>query len=281
MFSSINVFAVSGSNAVLEGIENFIKQERKIYFSGYSRNYNGAAKYFNNRNTSSKDRNILFIDDPNFKKAVTINFLKDYHIGLENRKVKTLVYTDSNDEIYMNNLLQSNVRGILHDNETPLAAFFLKQNDLAIMSYLTEDSHAGKDRLLKQTGVKFIETLKLIDSGCVCYDPQINSIITRRYAWARDDVNLKYDSSGLPQRFEKIKKLTAREKEILCKIKEGKSNKEIANELFISVKTVEATKYRVIKKLSLNSTTELIIFSLTNILTTILPVLLIAGDSMQ
>lgn len=102
-------------------------------------------------------------------------------------------------------------------------------------------------------GRKFIETIKLIDRGCDCYDELVSSIIIGRYAWARGDGDIKSllrNSIGLPEPDEIISKLTIREKEIVCKIKEGKSNKKIADELFISVKTVESIKFRMIKKAS-------------------------------
>ncbi len=52
--------------------------------------------------------------------------------------------------------------------------------------------------------------------------------------------------------------LSAREKEILKWLKEGLSTKEIAEKLFISHKTVETHKSRIMKKFNVNRTTDLI-----------------------
>ena len=58
--------------------------------------------------------------------------------------------------------------------------------------------------------------------------------------------------------------LTTREREVLQMIAEGKTNKEIATLLNLSVYTVEAHRGRVMEKLNLHSTGELVRFALRN-----------------
>jgi DNA-binding NarL/FixJ family response regulator len=58
--------------------------------------------------------------------------------------------------------------------------------------------------------------------------------------------------------------LTSREREVLQMIAEGKTNKEIATSLELSVYTVEAHRGRVMEKLNLHSTGELVRFALRN-----------------
>jgi DNA-binding NarL/FixJ family response regulator len=55
--------------------------------------------------------------------------------------------------------------------------------------------------------------------------------------------------------------LTTREREVLQLIAEGKTNKEIATSLTLSVYTVEAHRGRVMEKLNLHSTGELVRFA--------------------
>ncbi len=55
--------------------------------------------------------------------------------------------------------------------------------------------------------------------------------------------------------------LTSREREVLQLIAEGKTNKEIATSLNLSVYTVEAHRGRVMEKLNLHSTGELVRFA--------------------
>lgn len=58
--------------------------------------------------------------------------------------------------------------------------------------------------------------------------------------------------------------LTSREREVLQMIAEGKTNKEIATSLKLSVYTIEAHRGRVMEKLNLHSTGELVRFALRN-----------------
>jgi two-component system response regulator NreC len=61
--------------------------------------------------------------------------------------------------------------------------------------------------------------------------------------------------------------LTSREREVLQMIAEGKTNKEIATILNLSVYTVDAHRGRIMEKLNLHSTTELVKFAIRNGLT--------------
>lgn len=58
--------------------------------------------------------------------------------------------------------------------------------------------------------------------------------------------------------------LTAREREIVQLLAEGKSNKEVANALNISVKTAETHRSRIMAKLGLRSIGELVRFAVRN-----------------
>lgn len=65
-----------------------------------------------------------------------------------------------------------------------------------------------------------------------------------------------------PQSVSKFELLSKREVELLKLIAEGKSNKEIADELFISVRTVESHKNHIMVKLELKNQVELIKFAI-------------------
>ena len=68
--------------------------------------------------------------------------------------------------------------------------------------------------------------------------------------------------SGLDDRFLLKQKLTKREMEVLGLIVQFKNNKIIGQELYISDQTVSAHRKRIMKKLGVNSTVNLIKFSL-------------------
>jgi DNA-binding NarL/FixJ family response regulator len=63
--------------------------------------------------------------------------------------------------------------------------------------------------------------------------------------------------------------LTARERDVLQKLAEGKSVKEIAHDLIISVKTVETFRHRIEDKLHLNSIAELTKYAIREGLTSL------------
>lgn len=58
--------------------------------------------------------------------------------------------------------------------------------------------------------------------------------------------------------------LTSREREVLTMIAEGKTNKEIANALTLSVYTVESHRGSVMEKLNLHNTGDIVRFALRN-----------------
>lgn len=62
----------------------------------------------------------------------------------------------------------------------------------------------------------------------------------------------------------RLSNLTKREREILKLIADGLSYKEIGNELFISVRTVETHKNNILQKLELKSTIDLVKFAIKN-----------------
>jgi DNA-binding NarL/FixJ family response regulator len=62
--------------------------------------------------------------------------------------------------------------------------------------------------------------------------------------------------------------LTAREKQVLKLIAEGRRNREIATYLYISVKTVEKHRSNLMQKLSVHNTAALTTFAIENGLVT-------------
>jgi DNA-binding NarL/FixJ family response regulator len=61
--------------------------------------------------------------------------------------------------------------------------------------------------------------------------------------------------------------LTAREREVLQLIAEGKSTKEVAKELFVSTKTIEWHRSQLMKKLKVQSVAELVKYAISEGLT--------------
>jgi NarL family two-component system response regulator LiaR len=61
-----------------------------------------------------------------------------------------------------------------------------------------------------------------------------------------------------------VEKLTDREREVICLVALGRSNREIARELFISEKTVKTHISNILSKLNLEHRTQLAIYAIKN-----------------
>ncbi len=121
----------------------------------------------------------------------------------------------------------------------------------------------------------FDEAMELGVSGFVLKDCAVNDIVECLYKVDEDNYYISPSISNLlVSRRDKIKKLekdnpnlvqlTKTESSILKLIAEGKTSKEIANEMFISYKTVENHRSNMSSKLGLKGSFSLIKFALEN-----------------
>ncbi len=96
--------------------------------------------------------------------------------------------------------------------------------------------------------VELLLAIKSVARGDTYFSSAIAGSILATYVQMMDDAN---DQHGL----------TDREREVLQLIAEGYGNQEIANACCISVKTVEAHKTNMMKKLSLGSRNDLLMYA--------------------
>jgi DNA-binding NarL/FixJ family response regulator len=59
-------------------------------------------------------------------------------------------------------------------------------------------------------------------------------------------------------------RLSAREREVIQLVAEGRTNKEIATELGVSVKTVDAHRTNIMRRLNAHSVAELVRYAIRN-----------------
>jgi DNA-binding NarL/FixJ family response regulator len=78
------------------------------------------------------------------------------------------------------------------------------------------------------------------------------------------EVVLKGYLEGTRPKGEPRRSLTAREREIVQLLAEGKSNKEVAATLHISIKTAETHRTNIMRKLDLHSVSELVRYAVRN-----------------
>ena len=75
---------------------------------------------------------------------------------------------------------------------------------------------------------------------------------------------LEFKARAGRRSFKPVGQLTAREREVLQLLAEGKTNKEVGHLLGISVKTAETHRARVMRKLSVDSVADLVRYAIRN-----------------
>jgi DNA-binding NarL/FixJ family response regulator len=106
--------------------------------------------------------------------------------------------------------------------------------------------------LLKESAESdLIAAIRAVSAGKSFFSPAVSRMLVEDYVRQLQDREIE-DSYEL---------LTGREREILQLVAEGKSNKEIANLLSLSVYTVETHRANIMEKLSLHSVPELILYA--------------------
>ena len=96
-----------------------------------------------------------------------------------------------------------------------------------------------------------IQAIRTVYSGGTYLDPRISNVLM-------DDVQRR--ASGEPA--DPYQTLTEREREVLVLLAEGKTYQEVAETLFISVKTVDFHRANLMRKLSLKNRADLTKFAL-------------------
>ncbi len=124
--------------------------------------------------------------------------------------------------------------------------------------FITNAIEAGAKGYLTKTTTQeeIINALKVINEGGEFYSDSVSNILLKSF--------IKKTQNKVSDTKEQPIILTKRENEILKHFAEGLSNKEIADRLFISIRTVESHKNNIMQKLDLKSTVELIKYAIKN-----------------
>ncbi len=120
-------------------------------------------------------------------------------------------------------------------------------------SYVLRALKAGaKAYLLKESAESdLIGAIRAVAAGKAYFSPAVSRMLVEDYVRQLQDREIE-DSYDL---------LTTREREILQLIAEGKSNKDIANALNLSLYTVETHRGNLMEKLGLHTVPELILYA--------------------
>lgn len=129
----------------------------------------------------------------------------------------------------------------MYNNE----AFFVNSLKAGAKGFLSKE--ISREELLK--------AIRIVYEGGEYFDKKISHVILKEYAEQMSDTKPADSGEGT---------LSQREKEIIRLVAESYSNGEIAENLKISVRTVNAHKNNIMRKLRLKSTVDIVKYALVN-----------------
>lgn len=115
--------------------------------------------------------------------------------------------------------------------------------------YVTRALNSGARGYLLKDSVErdLVEAIQLAHQGKPFLSPAVAALVERQKSLAASEVEDRYEL------------LTERERQLYQILAEGKSNKEIANLLNLSLHTVETHRTRIMEKLDVHSSAELVL----------------------
>lgn len=124
--------------------------------------------------------------------------------------------------------------------------------------FISAGIQSGVDGYLHKDSDKetLIDAIRLVARGGRYFNEAITSLVFEDF--------YKKEKYSAPKAIKDDNALSKREVEVLSHVASGKSNKEIADALFISVKTVETHKTNILSKLGLRNTAELVRYAIKN-----------------
>ena len=138
-----------------------------------------------------------------------------------------------------------------------IAALGLKARVLVLTvhaeeEYLVPVVEAGASGYLTKTSADqdLVDAIRVVARGEVYLPPKATRLLLQQYRNASPD-----STQGLQE-------LSAREREVMALTAEGFSSREIGEKLFVSPKTVDTYRARIMEKLGLNHRSELVRFAL-------------------
>lgn len=126
--------------------------------------------------------------------------------------------------------------------------------------FVAEMLQAGATAYLLKDCVydELVQAIQLVHQGKTYLSPEVASLLVKDY---RSQVQQTTTSKG--------DTLSPREREVLQLMAEGNSTKEIADKLFLSVKTIEAHRSQIMRKLDIHNIAELTKYAIREGLTSL------------
>lgn len=124
-------------------------------------------------------------------------------------------------------------------------------------AFFTNSLKAGAKGFLSKEVPKeeLIGAIKTVYNGGEYYDKKISNVLIKEYIGQITKSDSSHQSPSL---------LSAREKEIIKLVAESYTNSEIADMLMISIRTVNAHKNNIMRKLNLKSNVDIVKYAVVN-----------------
>ena len=145
-------------------------------------------------------------------------------------------------------------REILKDNpRTEVLILSVHESEQMVHDVLAAGAHGYI--LKRDAGNELIQALEAVRQHKLFFTSRVSEVVLSGYLGRSAEKSL---SDG------PVSRLSSRESQIVKLVAEGKCNKEIADILDISVKTVESHRAHIMEKLGLHSVTELVRYAIRN-----------------
>jgi DNA-binding NarL/FixJ family response regulator len=120
-------------------------------------------------------------------------------------------------------------------------------------SYIIRALEAGARAYLLKSAADddLVPATKAVAAGKPFFSPAVAGVLIEDYV-------RRLQTQGLSDSYDL---LTAREREVLQLLAEGRSNKEVANELDLGLSTVETHRSNLMQKLNLHNTAEIVLYA--------------------
>lgn len=137
--------------------------------------------------------------------------------------------------------------------ETMVLTLTMYENE----QYLLEMLKAGASGYIPKRAApdELVEAIRTVQQGNIFLYPTVANLLVQNYLDTQDTNEEEEEVKG-------IDLLTPREQEVLVHIAEGLTNPEIAQKLYISVKTVDRHRENIMQKLNMHSRIDLVKYAI-------------------
>src|SRR5271156_1197173 len=141
-----------------------------------------------------------------------------------------------------------------HDPQFKVIVLTITDSDQVIREAL--DAGARGFVLKSDAARDLVSAVEALQSKRMFFTPRVNDLVLAGFL-DKGHVVTRNEAPNLPT-------LTVREREITQLLAEGKSSKEVASMLNLSTKTVETHRSNIMRKLSLHSIRDLVVYAIKN-----------------